>query len=330
MSIAVQINPAHDVHQRLLDARRDHRQAEHTLAHLLAELANGELYLELGYLGYPSYAEEVLDLTHRQSRDLLHLGRALPDLPVLDRAFANGDLGWTKAREVVKVATPQTEAAWVERASNLTSRELERHISGCAYGDLPPDPREVKGPSRRRLMFDVEATDAELILNAIAHFRAQAGSGHRDLPMALCLPASPNACCMTPTDPMRPPANRIGCFWNSAPRVRVRPRSTLRSVRPSSTKPLAIMTSSICDPGRSKATSPGQFHPLSATRCFIETGIGAAFPVVAVVFTCTYIISNPSPWAASIRVRISLHSALYTIGNFMMACSLLRARRTAA
>ncbi len=38
------------------------------------------------------------------------------------------DIPWTKAREVVKVATPRTEAKWLEKCTSMSNRQLEQEV----------------------------------------------------------------------------------------------------------------------------------------------------------------------------------------------------------
>jgi hypothetical protein len=171
--IAEAIDHAHALHRQLLDTRRAHHSAEHRLAGLLVQLADGRHHVALGYATVHRYAQVALDLTVRQTRALLAIGRRLVDLPVLDAAFAEGRLGWTKARELLRVVDADNESEWVERAMARTSRELEREVSACAVGDMPPEPSDPKGPARQRLVFEIDAADAELVIRAIALLRTQ-------------------------------------------------------------------------------------------------------------------------------------------------------------
>ena len=86
--------------------------------------------------------------------DLLRIGRALRTLPSLADAMKAGDVTWTKAREVVKVATPDTEAGWVERAEGLTTRELQRVVRSKQRGDDAPGPEEPLPPEPVVLRFE--------------------------------------------------------------------------------------------------------------------------------------------------------------------------------
>ena len=47
---------------------------------------------------------------------------------VQQRPFDAGELPWTKAREIVSVATPETEAEWLEKARALSNRDLEKQV----------------------------------------------------------------------------------------------------------------------------------------------------------------------------------------------------------
>ncbi len=104
---------AHQIHAELLSAVRARRAAEHTAARLLRQVLDESLHHALGYASIYDYAEQALDLTVRQARGLMQIGGMLPSLPALDAAFSSGAISWTKARELIRVITPETEAAWV-------------------------------------------------------------------------------------------------------------------------------------------------------------------------------------------------------------------------
>ncbi len=61
--------------------------------------------------------------------DFVQLARKLEQLPAVRELVENGELGYTKAREIVKVATPETEKGWVAAAQDSTRRELERKVA---------------------------------------------------------------------------------------------------------------------------------------------------------------------------------------------------------
>jgi hypothetical protein len=82
-------------------------------------------------LGYTSW---------RTAEDRLRLANALPELPKLVEAIQTGQINMTQARELARVATPETEQMWIEKAADLNVRQTEQAVSGHTKGDLPEDP----------------------------------------------------------------------------------------------------------------------------------------------------------------------------------------------
>jgi hypothetical protein len=167
-----------DLHAQLRAARRAHQRAEASLAVLLFELKSTGRYTERGHATVESYADAELDLSVRQTRDLVAIGKHMRELPALAKAFSDGRLSATKAREVARVATPETDAAWTERACASTSRVLERQVAAARRGDTPPDdPAALPGSPRVTLRFDLSAADAEVVRATLARLRLQGGFG---------------------------------------------------------------------------------------------------------------------------------------------------------
>lgn len=80
-----------------------------------ADVLKRRLFQELGCSSIHQYAAERLGFSPARTSQFLELARALESLPELRRSLARGEVPWTKARAVVKVATPKTEAFWVDR-----------------------------------------------------------------------------------------------------------------------------------------------------------------------------------------------------------------------
>jgi hypothetical protein len=167
-----------DLHTQLRLARGAHQQAEYALATLLFTLHRTRRYTERGHASVVSYGEAELDLTPRQTRDLVFVAKRLAALPALDEAFRTGRVGYTKAREVARIATPETDAAWTRRASETTNRALERQVAAAQRGDAPPpDPHAEPGPARVRVTVSMSAADADVLAAAFARLRLDGGFG---------------------------------------------------------------------------------------------------------------------------------------------------------
>ncbi|MEZ4446950.1 MAG: hypothetical protein R3B72_48165 [Polyangiaceae bacterium] len=127
---------------------------ERSLCRWLVAAERLDVATHCGFASLGEYAERHLDMTPRQTEERLRVGRALGVLPALDAAFASGTLVWSKLRELSRIATADTEDAWLTFASEHTAREVERAVASRKVGDRPTDPGEVR---RHRLAFEVSA-----------------------------------------------------------------------------------------------------------------------------------------------------------------------------
>jgi 5-methylcytosine-specific restriction endonuclease McrA len=92
------------------------------------EVVRRELYREFGYASAHQYASEALGFSRNRTNQFLRLASELERLPRLREALADGSVGWTKAQQVARVATPRSEGAWVARAQGSSREELARAI----------------------------------------------------------------------------------------------------------------------------------------------------------------------------------------------------------
>jgi 5-methylcytosine-specific restriction endonuclease McrA len=87
-----------------------------------------KLYRELGYGSIQQYAAMELGFSPSKTSQFLRLSEGLERLPRLKQAMVRGELGWTKAREIEKVATAKTEQDWIAEARRTSRRELEAKV----------------------------------------------------------------------------------------------------------------------------------------------------------------------------------------------------------
>jgi hypothetical protein len=126
--------PAKEVDRRLVALSRVHRRVESVLCFYLQEVEDRRLYLKYGFASVVDYARERLGFEDRKTRSLVQMAERFEKLPRLEKAFRSGDIPWTKAREVVKVAKPETEQEWLVKCRNMTNRQLEQAVRQT----LPP------------------------------------------------------------------------------------------------------------------------------------------------------------------------------------------------
>ncbi len=120
--------PADEVHEHLQVSLRELARAEKSAVLWFAEILKRRLYRELGYSSIQLYANEALGFSQSKTYQFLRLADSLEKLPALRESVAAGELPWTKARSVARVATPDTERRWVAEAKRTSRRELEVKI----------------------------------------------------------------------------------------------------------------------------------------------------------------------------------------------------------
>ncbi|HEX4339610.1 MAG TPA: hypothetical protein VH062_27070 [Polyangiaceae bacterium] len=98
------------------------------------------------------------------------MAEALEELPAIAQALASGALNWSAARELTRVAVPETESAWLDVAHGKTVHQLEALVAGKTPGDAPsfsgtPDAR------RHVLRFEVAPEALALFREAMTKLK---------------------------------------------------------------------------------------------------------------------------------------------------------------
>ena len=117
-----------ELHRLLEKYAQDYQRSERLICFYLLQMKRRRGYQELGFANIEDYALELLGFSPSKTRQLLSLGRKLHALPRLTEALAKGVIGWTKASKVAMVATAEDEEEWVEKAVQLSTRQLERQV----------------------------------------------------------------------------------------------------------------------------------------------------------------------------------------------------------
>jgi hypothetical protein len=117
-----------ELHRRLEKAVQDYQRSEKLICFYLMQIKRRRGYKDFGFANMEDYALELFGFSPSKTRQLLALARKLLALPKVTEALARGAIGWTKASKVAMVATAKDEEEWVDKAVNLSTRQLERQI----------------------------------------------------------------------------------------------------------------------------------------------------------------------------------------------------------
>jgi 5-methylcytosine-specific restriction endonuclease McrA len=129
------------------------------------EVMRRKIFRDRGHSSINQYAIQELDFSKSKADDYIRLARQLDKLPAVREAVASGELGYTKARELVSVATPETQDTWLKAAKG-TRKELIREVKKAkraakvdpGQGELLPSSPAVVAPKELPVSFRLNLT----------------------------------------------------------------------------------------------------------------------------------------------------------------------------
>ncbi len=148
-------------------------------ARLLVAAKAAGVHRHLGYGSFDEYLERVLGYAPTTGRDRMRVATALVALPEIARALTAGTVTFSAVRELTRVATADTETAWLDAIDGLTAREIEHCVRGRKPGDHPdqrPDPQLEPRAVRLQLLPEAYA----LFLEARRKLEAEVGQAMTD------------------------------------------------------------------------------------------------------------------------------------------------------
>jgi hypothetical protein len=129
----------HRALKRIVKARAslDAQEAE-----ALREAERLRVWRFYGYGSLLEYMEMEMGYTPRAALERLRVAKAIVELPAIADALAQGDLSFSAGRELTRIATPETEAEWLEAAAEKNVEQVQGMVSGRKRGDRPTDPAD--------------------------------------------------------------------------------------------------------------------------------------------------------------------------------------------
>jgi hypothetical protein len=108
------------------------------------------LYLYLGYPTLEMYCDRELGMGRSTALECVRVGYALDGLPRLRLMFGAGELSWEQVRAITRVATAETELAWIDVAFEVSVRTLVKKVAQSKTLDLDtPPPNRFQLPNVR-------------------------------------------------------------------------------------------------------------------------------------------------------------------------------------
>jgi len=122
-------------------------------ARWLREAEKQRIWRKLGFSTVLEYLEDVFGYAPRTAMERLRVAKELGELRGLEEELRHGRMSWSAAKELSRVMTPATEAAWLARARGKNLRDIEELVAGRKKGD---DPDAAQDPELMTRRFVVE------------------------------------------------------------------------------------------------------------------------------------------------------------------------------
>jgi len=177
-----------DVGRQLCELSAHIQAAQAELVLRLADFDDGAGWAAAGIRSCCHWLSIEAGIDYHTSADLLRVGHALAELPLIRQAFGAGQLSLDKVRALLLVATPADEEVWLEMAVGADARRLARmcrEIRRSMDADAPGQSGEleairglwtrVREDGMHRLVALLPPEDAGLVtaaLEAVARSKA--------------------------------------------------------------------------------------------------------------------------------------------------------------
>jgi len=118
------------------------------------------------------------------AREHVRVARALPRLPLISAAFARGQISYSKARALTRVATPDTEERLLTVARCGTAAHVERLVRGWRQVDRAAENRQAAQRQRNRSLRVYQDADGMFVIQG--RLTPEAGAVVRQALEAAC------------------------------------------------------------------------------------------------------------------------------------------------
>lgn len=147
-----------------------------TLATKLEKVYELSLFVEWGYEDWPSYIEGELDLNIRSVQYMISIASHFGQMDEEIQAWVK-EIGWSKAKELVKRVTPENWKEWRAKIAGKTVRQITDMLKADA--DLAKSSKtesEDSGEKPQRMAFALFAEQAATVKQAVEQCKADANT----------------------------------------------------------------------------------------------------------------------------------------------------------
>jgi len=116
------------IHERAVLAARQFKRSEKELLDAIIDVERRRVWQWKAYPSLHAYCVNSLRLTDAQAYSFIGVARKSREVPELRTLVSNGDIPLTNARRIVPVLDQTNKKELLEKAKNLSSRELDQEL----------------------------------------------------------------------------------------------------------------------------------------------------------------------------------------------------------
>ena len=136
-----------ELRAQLIEAGQAWSAGQHRLIGIVGAIDRSNLWIADGATSAAAWIAAALDIETCTAREWVRIGRSLALLPLIDAAFRDGRLSYSKVRAVTRVAIPGCETELLELAESVPASHLNREIA--AWRAQHEDPGDTEHRHQR-------------------------------------------------------------------------------------------------------------------------------------------------------------------------------------
>ena len=164
-------------HAMLVELGKGRLASDARLAHWVARGARVGVHRLVAMGSLVDYLVEVVGMDEHTAQEWKRVGTALGTLPILASAMDRGEVRFSAAKEVTRVATPETDREWTE-AARQSYRTVQKLVRFKQPGDLPTTVVQPEAMPRRMQLW-LSPEEFAFVTQAIDRAKRKAGRSLR-------------------------------------------------------------------------------------------------------------------------------------------------------
>ena len=120
---------SYPLHEKALELSKEFRRVEKDLIHVLQEIEEQKIYLELGFSSMFKYATLSLGLSENNAYSYIGVARKAKEVPFLQKGLDEGTISVSKVKHILTVLEPKNSEEWIEKVKRLSKKQIEKEVA---------------------------------------------------------------------------------------------------------------------------------------------------------------------------------------------------------